>query len=150
MHSHWILSNKISLLSVAIWSNLFLSLCYDIPINIFFCVSFNLFPLFVIFSFLCSFLNFFLSQLSNFINLFGCNFNPVFFFILFIFNLTSILSYVLIFFNILWYDISASGFFLYIAIYIGWPYWIKKVYVFLCILFILDCWWCRSVDETFE
>ena len=74
-NSALILSNKISLPSVAM--SLFISI-HNTTQNqyFFFCVSFNLFPLFVFNLFPLS-LHQFVSQLSNFFNLFGRNFNPV-------------------------------------------------------------------------
>ena len=78
-------------------------------INIFFFVSFNLFPCLNFFSLS---LPQFVSQLGNFINLFGCNFTPVFFFFYPIHFYLDKYFYVLSFFNPLFFisDESASGF----------------------------------------
>ena len=94
----WILSKKSVFLPLP-WAYFFLSLYYAISI-------FSLATRSIYFP-VCFFLSFeptsfcFSVRLSNFINLFGCNFNIVFFcfLALFIFNLTSIFKFYL--FNLL-------------------------------------------------
>ena len=140
MHSHWILSNKISLPSVAM--SLFFYFLYYAIIIFSFVIHSIYFRLF--FSVLRSYLILFLSWVISSIFLvsisilFSFDFWPYSFSAWLLFLCSVFFNFLIyIFFYYLMYPRPVSSSF------IGWPYWIK-VYVF-----ILDCWWCRSVDETF-